>query len=162
MQTEQRRRLAERAGDLLTSWVDKLPAPLRKLLPRELVGFAILGAFTFSIDLALLAALRGWTSLPLPVAVSIAYVTAFAINFVLNRSVNFRSHAPVGGQAARYAVVIACDYGLTLGVTTGLSALGLDFRIARVIAAACVAAFTYTGSRFWVFRKQREPSPPVG
>jgi putative flippase GtrA len=150
-----RARFAERIGDFLTSWVSRLPPRLRRLLPRELVGFAILGGFTFTIDLVLLAVLRGTTRLPLPVDVSLAYVTAFSLNFVLNRTVNFRSHAPVGAQALRYGVVIAGDYLLTLGVTVALSGVGLDFRIARLIAATLVAVFTYTASRWWVFRERR-------
>lgn len=160
--TEERRTVADRAGDLLTWLVDGLPAPVRRIVSRELIGFGILGGCTFLLDLALLWALRTWTQLPLPVSVTIAYVIAFGLNFVLNRAVNFRSHAPVGPQSARYAVVVACDYGLTLGVTTGLSALGVDFRIARLIAAGCVATFTYTASRFWVFRKRAEPPVESG
>jgi putative flippase GtrA len=145
-------RVEERAGDALTWLVGRLPARVRHVVPRELVGFLILGGFTFLVDLALLAALRHWTALPLPADVSIAYVSAFGLNFVLNRTVNFRSHAPVGAQAARYAVVIAGDYLLTLGITTGLSNAGLDFRLARLLAATCVAVFTYSASRWWVFR----------
>jgi hypothetical protein len=34
-------RWPERVGDFLTSWVDRLPPRLRRLLPRELVGFAV-------------------------------------------------------------------------------------------------------------------------
>ena len=97
---------AERAGEWLTSWVDRLPPGLRRLLPKDLVGFAILGAFTFAIDLALLWFLRTHTALPIAVAVSAAYIVAFGLNFVLNRTVNFRSHAPVGSQALRYALVV--------------------------------------------------------
>ena len=153
--------LGERIGDLLTSWVDRLPPRLRRLLPRELVGFAILGGFTFTIDIVLLAVLRATTRLPLPVEVSLAYVTAFSLNFVLNRTVNFRSHAPVGTQALRYGVVIAGDYLLTLAVTVALSAVGLDFRLARLIAAMLVAIFTYTAARWWVFRDRRpDPAQP--
>ncbi|CAM02091.1 putative flippase GtrA [Saccharopolyspora erythraea NRRL 2338] len=144
----------ERAGDALTRLLDRLPRPLRRLLPRELVGFAILGWFTFLVDLAILASLRAWTALPLPVAVTIAYLLAFGLNFILNRTLNFRSHAPIAGQAVRWAVVIVADYGLTLGVTTGLTALGVDFRLARLLAGACVAVFTYTASRWWVFREK--------
>jgi putative flippase GtrA len=136
----------------LTSWVDRLPPRLRRLLPRELVGFAVIGAFTFSLDLGLLAVLRDRTALPLPAAVSIAYLAAFALNFVLNRTVNFRSHAPVGGQALRYAVVLVGDYLLTVGVSTGLADLGLNFALARVTASFLVAVFTYSASRWWVFR----------
>lgn len=147
------RRRAERVGDWLTSWAERLPDPWRRWLPRELVGFAILGAFTFSIDLAILSVLAATTTLPSGVEITIAYGCAFGLNFVLNRTMNFRSHAPVGGQALRFALVVACDFGLTLGVTTGLNHLGLDLRVARIIAAATVAIFTYTASRWWVFRR---------
>jgi putative flippase GtrA len=150
---------AERVGDFLTSWVDRLPPRLHRYLPRELVGFAILGAFTLGVDLVLLTLLRHSTRLPIPAAVSIAYVSAFGLNFVLNRTVNFRSHAPVGGQVLRYALVVLGDYLLTVGVTTGLAALGLDFRIARLTASFFVAAFTYSASRWWVFR-DRGPEAP--
>lgn len=156
--------LAERVGEALTGWVDRLPPRLRAVLPRDMVGFAILGATTFLLDIGLLTLLRTTTTLPLGVAVTLAYLAAFGVNFVLNRTVNFRSHGPVGGQAAKYAVVLAVDYSLTLGVTTGLAALGLDYRLARMAAGACVAAFTYSASRWWVFRTGRtkdttEPAP---
>jgi putative flippase GtrA len=144
---------AERFGILLTSWVDRLPPVPRRFLPREFVGFAILGTFTFLIDMAILSALKTWTTLPLPVDVGAGYIAAFGLNYVLNRTVNFRSHAPVGGQLVRFTVVTACDFALTLGVPSGLSSLGIDFRIARVLAAMCVAVFTYVIVRFWVFRK---------
>jgi putative flippase GtrA len=149
---------AERLGDFLTAWVDRLPPRLRRFLPRELVGFAMLGAFTFAIDLGVLAALRHWTHLPMPVAVSIAYIGAFGLNFALNRTVNFRSHAPVGRQFLRYAVVMVGDYLITVVVTTGLSMFGLDFRVARVLASFVVAVFTYSASRWWVFRDRPVPA----
>lgn len=152
----------ERAGDLLTGWADRLPPRLRRLLPRQLAGFAILGAFTLGVDLALLTLLRDTTRLPLAVAVSIAYLTAVALNYALNRTVNFRSHAPVGRQIARYAVVMLGDYLVTVGVSTGLAALGLEFQLARLAASGVVAVFTYTASRWWVFRdtttKSDEPA----
>ena len=86
----------------------------------------MLGAFTFSVDIVLLTLLRHFTHLHFPVAVSIAYLTAFALNFLLNRTVNFRSHAPVGRQVLRYAAVAVGDYLITVGVTSGLFHLGLD------------------------------------
>lgn len=142
----------ERIGGWLTSWADHLPPLLRRLLPRELVGFAILGGFTFLVDLALLWLLRANTALPIPLAISAAYLAAFVLNFVLNRTMNFRSHAPVGRQALRYTLVTMFDYGFTVSVTTGLAAAGVDFRLARVAAASCVGLFTYCGARWWVFR----------
>ena len=137
---------------MLTSWVDRMPPRLRRFVPRELAGFAVIGAFTFSLDLGLLWLLREHTALPLPMAVSVAYLVAFGLNFVLNRTLNFRSHAPIGGQVLRYSVVLVGDYLLTVCVSTGLAGLGLNFAVARVIASFFVAVFTYSASRWWVFR----------
>jgi putative flippase GtrA len=146
------RRLERWAEDALTWLEERLPARVRRVIPRELLGFAILGGCTFLIDLVLLAALH-LTPLPLPVDISIAYVSAFSLNYLLNRTVNFRSHAPVGRQVLKYAVVAAGDFGMTLGITTGLADwAGVDFRLARLTAATCVAVFTYSASRWWVFR----------
>jgi hypothetical protein len=65
--------------------------------------------------------------------------------------VTFRSHGPVRGQVRRWLVVVAGDFSMTVGGTTALAAAGLDVRVARLIAAACVASFTYSASRWWVF-----------
>lgn len=145
-------RRAERAHRVLAGWVDRLPPPLRRMVPPELLGFALLGMVTFAVDLVLLAVLERATTLPLPVSVTLAYAVAFGLNYLLNRTLNFRSHAPVGSQAVRFALVVCCDFGITLGVTTGLSAVGVDFRVARVVAGGIVAAFTFSACRWWVFR----------
>lgn len=130
------------------------PAPPRRRLPRvpaDAVRFAGVGTVTFLVDLAVLAALRAWTDWPLPPAVATGYATAFALSFALNRVVTFRSHGPVRGQVGRWLVVVAGDFSLTVGGTTALAAAGVDVRLARLVAAACVASFTYSASRWWVF-----------
>jgi putative flippase GtrA len=144
---------AERAGELLTSWATRLPTPLRFLTP-EFVGFAILGTFTFLIDMAILTAMMRWTALPLPVDVGVGYLAAFGLNYALNRTMNFRSHAPIGGQVLRYGVVMLADFLFTTGTTTWLADVGVPALVARVGAACCVGLFTYVGARFWVFRKE--------
>jgi putative flippase GtrA len=145
---------AERFGYRLTSWATRLPKSLRFITP-EFVGFAVLGTFTFAIDMAVLAALKTWaTSVPLPVDVAIGYLCAFGLNYVLNRTVNFKSHAPVGGQVLRFTVITLADLAFTTGVTTWLADVGVPFPVARVGAACCVGLFTYVGARFWVFRKE--------
>ncbi|MBB5890102.1 GtrA family protein [Kutzneria kofuensis] len=144
---------AERFGTWLTSWATRLPKSLRFITP-EFVGFAILGTFTFLIDMAILAVLKTQTSLPLPVDVAIGYLAAFGLNYVLNRTVNFKSHAPVGGQVLRFTVITLLDLGFTTLATTWLADVGVPFAVARVGAACCVGLFTYVGARFWVFRKE--------
>ncbi|WP_203717151.1 GtrA family protein [Asanoa siamensis] len=142
----------ERVGGVLAGWTSRLPRGLRRWLTPSLVGFAILGGFTFGVDLALLWTLRRWTPLPVPIAVTASYVVAVALNYVLNRTMNFRSHAPILGEASRYTVVMALDYVLTVGVTTALTGLGLDLTAARLMAAAVVALLNYAAARWWIFR----------
>ncbi|WP_345028673.1 GtrA family protein, partial [Kutzneria kofuensis] len=102
----------------------------------------------------ILAVLKTQTSLPLPVDVAIGYLAAFGLNYVLNRTVNFKSHAPVGGQVLRFTVITLLDLGFTTLATTWLADVGVPFAVARVGAACCVGLFTYVGARFWVFRKE--------
>ncbi|KAA9157637.1 GtrA family protein [Amycolatopsis acidicola] len=130
-----------------------------------MLGFAVINSFTFAVDLALLTLGHGVLGLPLPVSITIAYVCAFALSFVLNRSMNFRSHAPVGGQAVRYAIAIAINYfAFILGLGTGLAALGLEYHVSRIVAGAAEAVFLYCVLRWVVFtdtpgKGTRSPAP---
>lgn len=137
---------------LIVTLAGRLPQRWHRYVPPSLVGFALTGGLTFAIDLAILAALRTWTALPLPACVACSYLVAFGINFLLNRRISFASHSPVGPQIARFAVVEAVDFAMTVGVTSGFAALGLEFAVARLGAGLCVATTTYLASRYWVFR----------
>ncbi len=122
------------------------------MLPPTLVRYLLIGAFTFGLDLALLTALRSGLGWPLPVAVTIGYAVALTVNYVLNRVLNFRSHAPVGPESLRYAATVAVNFGVVLlGVTTGLAAVGVPYPVARVAAGAGEGIFMYCAMRWFVF-----------
>jgi len=64
------------------------------------------------------------------------------------------THAPVGRQAAIYAVAVAVNYlAFILGVATGLAALGVEYHAARVLAGLCEAAYIYSVMRWIVFAR---------
>ena len=131
-----------------TAVVRRIPFPV----PASLLGFAIINGFTFGIDLTLLTVGHGVLRLPLPVSITIAYLVAFGLSFLLNRSMNFRSHAPVGAQAVKYAIAIGVNYGaFILGVGAGLAALGVEYHVSRVLAGVCEAVFMYSVMRWVVF-----------
>lgn len=120
---------------------------------RTVLLYLLINSGTFATDLAILTGLHGELHWPLPAAVTVGYVTAFSLSFALNRSFNFRSHAPVGPQLVRYAIAVCVNFVLLiLGVTDLLSWLGLDYRAARVIAGSCEAVFLYLVMRWVVFR----------
>ena len=126
------------------------------MLSPTLVRYLLIGAFTFALDLVLLTAVRGGLGWPLPVAVTIGYAVALSVNYVLNRVLNFRSHAPVGPESLRYAAVVAVNFGVVLlGVTTGLAAAGVPYQAARLAAGACEGIFMYCAMRWFVFVVER-------
>jgi len=131
-----------------------LPFGLSSVVAPTFLGFCLINSFTFGVDLVLLYLMHGVLQLPVPLAVTVAYACAFALSYVLNRIFNFSSHAPVGPQFAIYVVVVVVNYlGFILGVSSLLTALGVDYRIARLGAGVCEAVFMYSMMRWVVFRK---------
>ncbi|WP_366914539.1 GtrA family protein [Nocardia sp.] len=118
------------------------------------VGYLLVSGCTFAADLLMLTALHGWLGVPLPIAVTAAYVVAFASSYLLNRILNFSSHAAVGPQIAVYIVVVTVNYLVfILGVTSGLAGLGVEYRIARILGGLGEALYMYSSMRWLVFRR---------
>lgn len=137
-----------------------LPFGLSRVVPPNMLGFAVINGFTFGCDLALLAAFHGGLHWPVPVSITLSYGLASSLSFVLNRALNFRSHGAVGVQVPVYLAVITVNYlAWILGVGAGLAALGVDYRLARVLAGACEAVYMYAAMRWVVFRDARSGSP---
>jgi putative flippase GtrA len=143
----------ERFAAVMAACVRRLPFGLARIAPPSLLGFVVINGFTFGVDLLLLTALHGGLRWPLPVSITVSYLTAFGLSYVLNRGLNFRSHGAVGPQVTVYAAVVAVNYLVwILGVGDGLAALGADYRLARVAAGACEALYMYAAMRWLVFR----------
>ena len=135
-------------------------AGLAGIIPPVLLGFAVINGSTFALDLGLLTTLHGGLRWPLPAAFTVAYITALGLSYLLNRALNFRSHGAVGPQVAVYAAVVAVNYlAWILGLADGLAALGLDYRLARIVAGACEAPYMYAAMRWLVFRDVRRRAP---
>jgi putative flippase GtrA len=138
----------------------RLPFGLNRVVPARLVGFAVISSITFPVDLGLLTAFHGGLRWPLPAAITAAYAIASSLGYALNRALNFRSHGALGPQLTVYAAVVTVNYlALILGVSTGLAALGLDYRLARVAAATCECVYMYSALRWLVFRDAAGPEP---
>lgn len=160
MRTEQRDEPAdhhgggvpERFARLCRAVAARLPFGLSRIVPSTLVGFAAINGFTFGVDLLILTVLHQYVEVPYPVAVGIGYAAAFALSFVLNRVLNFRSHAPVGRQTLVYLGVVAVNFAILVGVSSWLETIGVQYQVARVAAGGCEAIFMYCAMRWVVFR----------
>ncbi|WP_244223816.1 GtrA family protein [Amycolatopsis circi] len=149
--------IADRFAGFCAAVVRILPFGLSRVVAPSFLGFAVINGFTFGVDLLLLTLFHGGLKWPVWLSISLAYVVAFGLSFALNRALNFRSHAPVGRQAVLYAVAIAVNYvAFLLGLGAGLSALGLEYHLSRLIAGACEGVFMYSVMRWVVFAKREE------
>lgn len=141
--------------------VRHLPFGLSRVVPPSLLGFAVINGCTFALDLGLLTAFHGGLHWPVPVSITLSYGTATGLSFLLNRTLNFRSHGLVGRQVTIYAGVVVVNYlAWILGVGSGLAALGVEYQAARLIAGVCEGIYMYLAMRLLVFRVGQSPAPP--
>ena len=137
----------------MTAITKRLPFGLANVIEPNMLGYLLINLCTFCIDLGLLALLHGKERLPIPIAVTISYGTASLVSYVLNRVFNFRSHAGVGRQLPVFIAVSASNYLIfVLGLTDLLSAVGVYYELARILAACCEAVYLYCMLRWVVFR----------
>jgi putative flippase GtrA len=137
----------------MTAITRRLPFGLSNVVEPNMLGYLLINLGTFCIDLGLLGLLHGKERLPIPIAVTISYGTASLISYVLNRVFNFRSHAEVGRQLPVFVAVSASNYLIfVLGLTDLLSAVGVYYELARILAACCEAVYLYCMMRWVVFR----------
>jgi putative flippase GtrA len=140
----------------MTAITKRLPFGLSEVVAPSLVGYLLINLCTFFVDLSLLAIFHGGLRWPIPLAVTLSYGTASLLSYVLNRVLNFRSHADVGRQFPLFAAVSASNYLIfVLGLTDLLSVVGVFYELSRVIAACCEAVYLYCMLRWVVFRDTR-------
>lgn len=132
---------------------DRLPFGLERFAPPTVVGYLLISAVCFTADMIALTLLHGTLGAPLPVAVTTGYITAFGLSYVLNRTLNFSSHAAVGPQLTVYVVVVVVNYLVfILGVTSGLATVGVAYQLARVAGGIGEGIYMYAAMRWLVFR----------
>jgi putative flippase GtrA len=144
----------------MTAAVRRLPFGLSRVVAPSLLGYLLINLCTFGLDLSILAVAHGVLRWPLPLSVTLSYGTASLTSYLLNRVLNFQSHAAVGRQLPLFVAVSASNYLIfVLGLTDLLAAIGVYFELARVCAALCEAAYLYSMMRWVVFRDTRPDTP---
>jgi putative flippase GtrA len=150
-----RSRLIDRFHRFCEAVVEKLPFGLGSVIAPTFLGFCLINGLTFGVDLVILTGLRSGLGLPVAIAVTIAYACAFTLSYLLNRTFNFRSHAPVGPQVVVYVVVVVINYlAFILGMSTVLTAIGVQYQLSRLVAGMCEAVYMYSAMRWVVFRER--------
>jgi putative flippase GtrA len=125
------------------------------VLEHTAFRYVVIGVLSAGVDFGLLYVLHAGLGVPVPVAAFVAVALAFVCNFALNRIWSFRSQAPVVGQFGRYVFLGAVNWVLTAVLVGGLTAFGMHYLVAKVIALVLTTASNYLLYRVWVFADRR-------
>lgn len=128
-------------------------------LRRQLFYYLAVGGLTVVVDIGLLALLREFFGVPLGVATTVAYCTAVAVNFLLNRTVmSSRGSRGLTQHALRYGSLVAANYVITLAVVTTAGHVGDRYLVAKIAVVAASTSWTFLLYRHWVFAPPRPSS----
>ena len=138
--------------------MEKIRNLTKKAYQHRFVRYVFVGGTTFAIDIGLFSLLHsvlGWDILP---ANTVSYWSAIAFNFSANRAWTFGTkNVALGRNLGLYLGLLVCNFAFSsafLVVTTGM---GLDPRIAKVIATALQTLWTYIAYNKVVFRNHEKP-----
>src|SRR3990167_9049291 len=85
--------------------------------PKTFIYYSCVGASAAIVNFSVLALCLQIFTLGAKVSISIAFVMSVLTHFTLNRRVTFKSHKEkFHGQIARYIVMTAINYSITLTV----------------------------------------------
>lgn len=125
---------------------------VRGFLSSAAWRFLVTGGLAYLVDTGALLSLHELANWPLPWATTGAYVGAFALTFMLNRTWVFDAPSgAMGPQLVRYLILVGLNYLLTLLLVLGLAALGLPVVVAKTISVAVIAVLNFFAYRSFVF-----------
>ena len=141
-------------------WRPALPAVVERLLalaPKGLIRFLCVGVGGLSVDVAVLWLMKDGAGLGHATARLISLGVATLVTWVLNRHFTFgESGRAKRVELGRYAAVAAVAQGVNYVTYLGLieAAPHVDYRLLAVIGAVVATGFSYTGQRFFTFRRK--------
>lgn len=121
-----------------------------ELLSREVQRYLVVGIATFLLDIGLLVLFKEILGEPLWLATTVAFA-AISVNFVLNRSWVFAAGPGLLIRVARYAALVLVNYGVTMAVVLGVTAIGAFYLLAKLLAVALCVVLNFFAYKHWVF-----------
>lgn len=107
--------------------------------------FGLTGCAGFAVDFGLLLILKSGAGMPLAVATTLAYVVGGVVHYSLTRFWVFPQDQRAGevGRVVRYLALAGVNILATLGIVLGLSSIGVDYRVAKILAVVLLFFSNY-------------------
>lgn len=126
---------------------------------RHFLLFAALGAGGTLAQYAVLTALAGGLGTDAVFASTLGFLAGGTVNYVLARTIAFRSDKPHREAAAKFFTVAGIGLLLNAGLMAGLThGLGLPWLPAQVLTTGLLVFWHYAGNLLWTFREKASPA----
>jgi putative flippase GtrA len=125
-------------------------------VPHQVLRYAVVGVSNTAISMAVYAGLLA-LGVGYVAAVVVAYLAGIANGYTLNRRWTFFAGSFSIGSLSRYTTVQATGLLLSVGLTTlFVEHFGVPALAALVLSWPPVIAVTFTATRLWAFRGDRD------
>ena len=125
---------------------------LARAVVRDFLRFAAVGAVATAAHYAVLIALAEIAGLdPVPATV-VGFSVGAVVSYTLNRQYTFAVRPAYGRGLAKFLLVVSIGGVLNATIVALLTAQGLYYLLAQVIATCLVLIWNFTAARLLVFR----------
>lgn len=133
---------------------------MKKLFDASILRFILVGIGNTLLSALLMFLFEGLGYWP---STAIAYALSSVMSFFLNRSFTFKSDAPIGPAAVRFAVNVVVCYLIAYSLAQPLAGWALDRtaipaiwqeRLTKLGGMVLFTCLNYCGQRFFAFRKK--------
>jgi putative flippase GtrA len=122
---------------------------------RPVVGkairFLLVGGTCTLVQYVILVALVRGAGFNPTVASTIGYTLSCILNYGLSHSFTFKSNSTHRRAVPRFVFVVACALVLNAAAIYGLTALGVHYLLAQVIATGLTLLWNFSASLRWIF-----------
>lgn len=127
---------------------------IRAELGSEFTRYLLVGLFVFCIYFSLLYAFIQLMGVYYPIGLTIAYIVAVSVHFLLNRTYTF--NAVLGttrSQLVRFIVLLGINYGVTLAVVSlSVESLELSPYLGAIVGIVATTLTGFVATKYWVFK----------
>ena len=123
-----------------------------KILIRQAITYAALGAFCFVEEFLLYKALHNYYGLNIYAANSIAIAIASVTSFLSNCFINFKTKNKILNRYIKFIIVISIGVAVSNLIIKELIVL-FDKEITKLISMPIVIAIQFSLFKLWVYRK---------
>jgi putative flippase GtrA len=129
-------------------------APGRTTL-RDIVAYLLASAFVGGVYMGLLFLMDSVVRTPTAASITVAYVSAMAVYFLLSKLAVFKSHSKAGTrrELIQFTVVVTVNYFLTQLIVHGIERFTGEVYSGSLVAGVVTISLTYVVFDRIVFRK---------